>query len=246
MNKEEILKTAFGMPLVAPAFNKPPLHFFRREILNITYKTDIDILRKLVPEPLEVIEPHVKFQVIKMQDVPGCGTFFESEQLIKVQYKGEVGYYMHLLFLPNMAALALGREMFGYPKKIGYPELRLEGDTLVGTINYGTERIAMATMGYKFNKLDKEEVKKGFQSPIFNLKTIPAPDGSMAIAQLIKIVETNIVIHEAWSSPGALQIIPHALAPLHFLPVQEIISANHIICDLTIDTGKVIHDYLIK
>ena len=244
MNKKEILETAFGMPLVAPAFNKPPLHFFRREILNITYKTDIDILHKLVPEPLEVIDTVVKFQVIKMPDVPGCGTFFESEQLIKVHYKGEVGYYMHLLFLPNMAAVALGREMFGYPKKIGYPELRLDGDTLVGTINYGTERIAMATMGYKFNKLDKEEVKKNLQSPIFNLKTIPSPDGSLAIAQLIKIVETNIVIHEAWSSPGALHIIPHALAPLHLLPVKEIVSANHIICDLTIDTGEIIHDYL--
>jgi acetoacetate decarboxylase len=244
MDKKTIFETAFGMPLVAPAFNKPPLHFFRREILNITYKTDINILRKLVPEPLEIIEPLVKFQVIKMPDVPGCGTFFESEQLIQVHHKGEMGYFMHLLLVPNMAALAFGREILGYAKKIGYPELRLDGDTLVGTIKYGTERIAMATMGYKFNKLDKEVVKKNFLSPIFTLKTIPAPDGSLAIAQLIKIVETNIVIHEAWSSPGALHIIPHALAPLHMLPVQEIVSANHIICDLTIDTGEIVFDYL--
>ncbi|MEO7087532.1 MAG: acetoacetate decarboxylase [Bacteroidia bacterium] len=244
MDKKTILKTAYGMPIASPAFNRPPLQFYRREILNITYKTDIDLLRKFVPEPLEVIEPLVKFQVIKMPDVPGCGTFFESEQLITVHYKGQIGTYMHLLLVPNMAALAFGREMFGYAKKVGYPELKVDGDTLVGTIHYGNERIAMATMGYKFKRLDKEEVKKSYYSPIFTLKIIPAPDDTLAICQLVKIVETDIVIHEAWSAPAALHIIPHALAPLHLLPVHEIVSAQHIICDLTINTGEVVCDYL--
>jgi acetoacetate decarboxylase len=244
MDKATILKTAFGMPLASPAFNRPPLQFYRREILSISYKTDIDILRKWVPEPLEIVEPIVKFQVIKMPDVPGCGTFFESEQLITVHYKGEVGNFMHLLIVPDMAALAFGREMLGYAKKVGYPELRVDRDTLVGTVNYGTERVAMATMGYKFDRLDKEAVKKSFYNPIFTLKTIPAPDGSLAICQLVKIVETDIVIHEAWSAPGALHFIPHALAPFHMLPIHEVVSAQHIICDLTINTGEVACDYL--
>ena len=246
MDKKTVLGTAYGMPLASPAFNRPPLQFYRREILSIAYKTDIDLLRKLVPEPLEVVEPIVKFQVIKMHDVPGCGTFFESEQLITVHHKGEVGNFMHLLIVPNMAALALGREMLGFAKKIGYPELRIDGDTLVGTVNYGTERIAMATMGYKFSRLDKDHIKKNFHLPIFTLKSIPAPDGSLTICQLIRLVETEIVIHEAWSAPGALHIIPHALAPFHMLPILEIVSAQHIICDLTINTGEVIYDYLKK
>jgi acetoacetate decarboxylase len=244
MDKATILKTAFGMPLASPAFKRPPLQFYRREILSISYKTDINLLRKLVPEPLEIVEPIVKFQVIKMPDVPSCGTFFESEQLIAVHYKGEVGNFMHLLIVPDMAALAFGREMLGYAKKVGYPELRLDGDTLVGTVNYGTERVAMATMGYKFDRLDKEKIKESFYKPIFTLKTIPAPDGTLAICQLVKIVETDVVIYEAWSAPCALHFIPHALAPFHMLPIQEIISAQHIICDLTINTGEVAYDYL--
>jgi len=246
MDKKTILEKAFGMPMASPAFKKPPLQFYRREILTISYKTDIDILRRVVPEPLEVVEPIVKFQIIKMPDVPGCGTFFESEQLITVHYNGETGNFMHLLLVLNMAALSFGREMLGYAKKVGYPELRIDGDTLLGTVNYGTERIAMATMGYKFNRLDLEQVKNSFYMPIFTLKTIPAPDGSLAICELVKIVETEIVIHEAWSAPGALHFIPHALAPFHMLPVKEIISAQHIICDLTINTGEVVVDYLKK
>ena len=36
----------------------------------------------------------------------------------------------------------------------------------------------------------------------------------------------------------------HALAPLAELPVLEIVSASHIIADLTLSLGKVVHDYL--
>jgi acetoacetate decarboxylase len=36
----------------------------------------------------------------------------------------------------------------------------------------------------------------------------------------------------------------HALAPVAELPVLEILSATHIIADLTLGLGKVIYDYL--
>jgi acetoacetate decarboxylase len=39
-------------------------------------------------------------------------------------------------------------------------------------------------------------------------------------------------------------LFSHALAPLAELPVLEIVSGTHIIADLTLDLGKVVHDYL--
>jgi len=41
-----------------------------------------------------------------------------------------------------------------------------------------------------------------------------------------------------------LEIEPHALAPIAELPAHEIISATHIIADLTLGLGKVMYDYL--
>jgi len=46
----------------------------------------------------------------------------------------------------------------------------------------------------------------------------------------------------AW--PAALALSPHALAPVAELPVLEVVSAVHMICDLTLGLGKVVHDYL--
>ena len=36
---------------------------------------------------------------------------------------------------------------------------------------------------------------------------------------------------------------PHALAPVAALPVREVISATHIIADLTLGLGNVVYDY---
>ena len=48
----------------------------------------------------------------------------------------------------------------------------------------------------------------------------------------------------AWSGPAALDLHPHASAPVAELPVLEVVSALHIIADLTLGLGKVAFDYL--
>jgi acetoacetate decarboxylase len=45
-----------------------PLSIFDREYLIVTYRTDTDALRAVVPEPLEVVEPIVKYEFIRMPD----------------------------------------------------------------------------------------------------------------------------------------------------------------------------------
>jgi acetoacetate decarboxylase len=39
-------------------------------------------------------------------------------------------------------------------------------------------------------------------------------------------------------------LYPHALAPIAELPVREVISCVHLIADLTLGLGEVVHDYL--
>ena len=48
----------------------------------------------------------------------------------------------------------------------------------------------------------------------------------------------------AWTGPAALSLTPHALAPVAELPVLEVVAATHILADLTLGLGKVVHDYL--
>jgi acetoacetate decarboxylase len=53
-----------------------------------------------------------------------------------------------------------------------------------------------------------------------------------------------LTIRGAWSSLAAVSLTPHALAPVAKLPVLEIVSSVHMVRDLTLGLGKVVHDYL--
>jgi acetoacetate decarboxylase len=52
------------------------------------------------------------------------------------------------------------------------------------------------------------------------------------------------MVKGAWTGPGALELFHHALAPLAELPIREIVSVTHTICDITLRYGKVVCDYL--
>jgi acetoacetate decarboxylase len=45
---------------------------------------------------------------------------------------------------------------------------------------------------------------------------------------------------------AALQLAPHAIAPVADLPVLEIVEARHLIADPTLGLGDVLHDYLAR
>ena len=239
-----IKDNAFTMPFTSPTYPRGPYRFINREFLIITYETDMDALLAVVPEPLKVIDPIVKFEVIRMPDSSGFGDYTESGQVIPVEFEGRKGGYVHSMYLNDLPPIAGGREIWGFPKKFGRPILRVQKETLIGTLDYNDERVATATMGFKYHELDAAACKKSLEGPNFMVKIIPHVDGSPRICELVEYALTDITIKSAHTGPGALELHHHAMAPLADLPVRKIISAVHILSDLTLPYGKVVHDYL--
>ena len=244
MNLDEIRRTAFAMPLTSPAFPPGPYRFVNREFLVVTYRTDMDALRAVVPEPLQLADAIVKYEFIRMPDSTGFGDYTESGQVIPVQFEGKAGAYVHSMYLNDEAPIAGGRELWGFPKKLASPTLRVETDTLVGTLDYGPVRVATATMGYKHKTLDLESVRAAMLEPNYLLKIIPHVDGSTRICELVRYFLEDVQIKGAWTGPAALELAHHALAPVARLPVLEILSGTHVVADLTLGMGSVVHDYL--
>ena len=244
MNIADVKANAFAMPLTSPAFPRGPYRFCNREFLIITYRTDPDALRAVVPEPLEMLEPLVKFEFIRMPDSTGFGDYTESGQVIPVRFRGENGNYAHAMYLNDHPPIAGGRELWGVPKKLASPTLETEIDTLVGTLDYGKVRIAKATMGFKHHVGDHVAVLASLAAPNFLLKIIPHVDGSVRICELVRYFTTEVTLKGAWTGPSSLELHPHALAPVTDLPVLKIESALHFVADLTLDLGEVVYDYL--
>jgi acetoacetate decarboxylase len=244
MDEDEVRRRAYAMPLTSPAYPIGPYRFYNREFLIITYRTDPQKLRKLVPAPLEIEDPLVKFEFIRMPDSTGFGDYSESGQVIPVSFNGRKGGYTHCMFLNDHPPIAGGRELWGFPKKLAEPTLKAEVDTLVGTLHYGPLQIAVGTMGYKHRQADLAAVEASLKAPNFLLKILPHVDGTARVCELVEYRLEDIKLKGAWTGPAQLTLLSHALAPLAELPVLEIVSGVHIIADLTLPLGKVVHDYL--
>jgi acetoacetate decarboxylase len=231
-------------PLTSPVYAPMISRFTDREYLNIVYRTDAEALRAVVPEPLQIDEPLVRFEVMKVGDVTGFGPYTESGQAIQVSFDGEQGEYLHAMYLDNFPATASGRELSAYPKVVGAPKLYVDSGVLVGALDYGTLRVATATMGYKHYELDKRAAEAQITVPTFMLKTIPGYNGIPRVQELVRTEITDIVVKEAYTGPARLQLFQHVLAPLADLPVLEVISASHILTDLTLAGVKRVFNYL--
>jgi acetoacetate decarboxylase len=236
----------FNMPVQPgnPAYTVAPNRFIDREFFVITYETDPQALADVLPPGLEAPSPLVKYEFMRMPNSCGFGDFSESGQVIPVVYDGKPGNYVHSMFLDCHAPIAGGREIWGFPKKLGSPRLEVDGDTLLGSLDYGKTRIATGTMGFKFEELDKSLVRTSLAEQNFLVKSIPHVDGTPAICQLVRYYMVDIQVKWAYSGPATLELHDHAMAPINKLPVKRIISASHFIADLTLPYGEVAIDYL--
>ena len=246
MDIDSVRKSAFAMPLNNSAFPPGPYRFYDREYFVIAYRTDMDALRAVVPEPLEVVEPIVKYEFIRMPDSTGFGDYTETGQVIPVRYKGVDASYTHSMYLDDEAPIAGGREIWGFPKKLASPKISHESDVITCTLHYGSALVAQATIGYKHRILDPKVIEKSFETPNFLIKIIPHVDGTVRICELVKFPITDVIVKGAWASPAALELHPHALADVARLPVREIIYCTHFKADLTLGLGEVAFDYLAK
>lgn len=182
--------------------------------------------------------------LMRMPDSTGFGSYTEAGQVIPVRLHGVSGSYAHAMYLNDHPPIAGGRELWGFPKKLAKPKLVTETDTLVGTLDYGSVRIATATMGFKHREAEAANVLASLAAPNFLLKIIPHVDGSPRICELVRYYTTHVSLGGAWTGPSSLELHPHALAPVSALPVLEVVSSLHFVADLTLGLGEVVHDYL--
>jgi acetoacetate decarboxylase len=76
------------------------------------------------------------------------------------------------------------------------------------------------------------------------VKFVPNYDATPRIVELTRSRVRDVTVHEAWTGPARLQLFHHVLAPLADLPVLEVLSASHIIADLSLAPFEPVHDYL--
>jgi acetoacetate decarboxylase len=238
---------AWSTPLGAPLSPPFPFSFRNAEILTLTYRTDADAIRRLVPPPLEPVGDWVLIHVYNMNDVDWLGRYGECNVMVGARLPdGTPGGYSPFLFLNSDGGLAQGREVHGQPKKWANPRVEFRGDLIVGIVERNGIDVVTGTMAYKHTRSTLDELKaRTFDFALsFNLKVLPHIDGTPAVRQITSRRLAEMRIHECWSDPCSVEIRANMQAPVHLLPVREAGNAWFWRADFTLVPGTVAHDYL--
>jgi acetoacetate decarboxylase len=246
MKKSEVLQLS-SMPLQSPTYPRGPYRFFRRQYMVISYRTDADAMRAALPEPLEPAGDTVSVQWLDLPDGEGFGAYSAAAQTIPCTFNGEPCNFVSQMYVDATPPLAGGREIWGYPMKFGDARLAVDSDTLTGTLEYATERVATGTMVYKHDafNIDFSHERELLARTQVTLKLIPDIDGTPAIAQLVAVNFHDFAIKGAWHGRARLELVPAVNCPLADLPVHEVTGGLHMVTDMTLPYGRVLHDYLL-
>jgi acetoacetate decarboxylase len=244
MNKQDVLALS-SMPLQSPTYPTGPYKFFNRQYMIVYYKTDPAKIREMLPEPLQPDGDVVSVQWLDLPDGEGFGAYSAAAQAIPCTFNGEKCSFLTQMYVDNCPPLAGGREIWGYPMKYGIAKLETASDTLTGTLTYARQHVATGTMVYKHGSPDDlAEVEAMLKRTQVTLKLIPDIDGSPAIAQLVGITFADVIVKGAWSGRARLELIDAVNCPMADLPVLEQMGGLHLVTDMTLPYGRVLHDYL--
>ena len=244
--RADIVRGGFSTPLDAPMIPRFPFAFRDVEILTLTYRTDPQAIRAILPEPLVATGDMVMIHFYRMPDTDWLGPYHEVNVMVGAELPGvEAGSYSPYLFLSSDVGVTHGREIHGQPKKLAEPRLEFRGDLIVGTLQRNGIDVVTGTMPYKQERGSIADLAAIFPfATNINLKALDHIDGTPAIRQLTSRSLSDVTVTECWRGPCTVELRPNAQAPVHRLPVREMGEGFFWQASFTLVPGRVLLDYL--
>lgn len=213
----------YCLPVDAPLYQRLPFYYKNVSILIYEYITDADAAAALLPAQLELTDPPTATLLFAEYPWSTLGPYNEVAQALKCTYKGQPMSYAVRLHVTDDAAMAAGREIAGFPKKMADIEFT-KGDLYLTTIDRPPGlRLASAT----FRPAKLAPVPLPWHLPFVCLRAIPSPEDN-APPSLLQLVGTDWVFAsgEVWEGEGSFQYTGASdFDPYHKLPVRKPISS---------------------
>jgi acetoacetate decarboxylase len=235
----------FSMPPYAPLFPKPPYFYKNATLMIFKYITDESVAR-MVPDVVELTDPPSAGLVFASYPSSNLGPYDEVVLFVDVVFKGQPFQFGAFLYVTTDSAMAAGREMGGYPKKIARIEF-LPGPDLTAVMERPSGlRICTGTMrpeDRQFPTATPAESPSPTASKILSyltLRLIPSPQLNQP-PTVVELLETHWKIDctEMWTGPGSCQLTGASdLDPLHWAPVLRPVVCELVKGDIRVDQNQ--------
>jgi len=235
---EEMAKNRFDNP-----------HFYDAEMLLVFFVTRPEVPQRLLPPPLKTPAMPLGYVFIANYPRTSIGiSYLESALVLAAEFEGEMGLYCLSMPVTNDMALILGRETFGYPKKMANISLSRHGSEVTGMVERHGVRVldVRATLTGTFNDeaamgMMKARLEGSADTIIFNHKYFPAPGGA-GFDYNPRLVREAITSSRKSLEFGRADIILGSSDhdPWKEVEVVKVIGATYTVSDNTMLPGTVV------
>ena len=188
--------------------------------VTVWWETDLDVIRAVLPPPLEPSEPLARIRFATVDMGTGTPIFGAGWFGVRARHGSVEGEYALFMPMTTEQATVGGRETFGEPKKIGGVAIDVNGDRL---------HAHFERMGFPL-----AEVRGTIGDPIdipardkvdFYFKISPSPDGKgfdtePALVHCCRHEEAR----EGRAIDGTLELFESPLDPIIDIPVGRIVA----------------------
>jgi acetoacetate decarboxylase len=161
--------------------------FYGAEMLMVAWETRPEIVQRLLPAPLKPAEKPIASAFVADYPKTNFGLpYKEAALFLLAQYDGVEGAYCLAMPVTNDLAMAGGREVFGYPKKMADIHFDHQGDDVEGWAErHGVRyfevkaRLTGQPNDAGFMELLTEAMAAGPEQEryAYNFKVFPSPEG---------------------------------------------------------------------
>jgi acetoacetate decarboxylase len=237
-------RVAYSIPVTAPLYGRPPYLYRGCPQLLVSFRSTAHAVRKLVPQPLVPNPDDVMFLMIGQMNSDEFGTNREAFLAVPASFGALEGNYAVALYLDNDAAIASGRELWGWPKKAAEFRIEEHDGVVTATATRGGVEIIGARLEIS-GPATPDDLR--LEPTWFNLKLIPSivPDAAPEVMQITSTTLENVRASEARTGPASVAFASTASDPLgDLIEVREVLGGVHFRLDCDLTLGEVIHDYL--
>ncbi|AYC32998.1 hypothetical protein D3880_11760 [Pseudomonas cavernae] len=225
-----IVRNGNNMPLQAPLIPDPfvPYNCPGNRTLNVYCRTDRAVIdRFLQPTPFHSVGDTI---LVYISDFTNCAKlpFMDAGIVIPVAYEGRAGGYFLFEYEDEDAAIAAGRDLWGYPKKFGEVELIEEDGRIHGCVLRKGVRIMEISC-------DLQESATPVQlatTPHLNIHVQPGPDGKILSRRIIeRDTSPDFQLTHSVSGHASATLSSLPSDPLAELGPMEVLGGTYIVGD---------------
>jgi acetoacetate decarboxylase len=171
------------------SYRRPTTDFYGAEMLTIFWETKPETVAKLLPAPLKPTKQPLAMAFIANYPRTNIDVVYkESGLYLPAVYNGEEGGYCLAMPVTNDIAMAAGREVYGFPKKMADIHFKRDGHSVEGW----TERRGIRFMDIRakltgrFDDTAPQEIVMAVRNVgvdgstnviTYNFKYFPSPEG---------------------------------------------------------------------